>query len=155
MFAAAAYWVFERDRAARSSARLSLARNVRRCAIPGGSFHLKLGAFIRGQLLLIVFVAVVLSGCFKLIGLPYWLLVGSRRARRDRACGRSLVAVAVAIGVGFTALVHVALLAGLVVLAVPLLEDYLIMPRVLGHSLAHSSSSYRSRASASSSVVTP
>ena len=37
---------------------------------------LKLGAFVRGQLLLIVLVATVLSLAFWAIGLPYWLLVG-------------------------------------------------------------------------------
>ena len=136
MFAAAAYWVFERDRAVDVVCSLVARPKRQKVRDTWRLIDLKLGAFIRGQLLLIVFVAVVLSGCFKLIGLPYWLLVGSFAGLVEivPVIG-PLVAVAVAIGVGFTASVHVALLAGLVVLAVRLLEDYLIMPRVLGHSV--------------------
>ena len=37
----------------------------------------KLGAFVRGQLLLIAFVALLLSAGFWAIGLPYWILIGS------------------------------------------------------------------------------
>ena len=36
----------------------------------------KLGAFVRGQLLLIAFVSTVLSLCFWAIGVPFWLLLG-------------------------------------------------------------------------------
>ena len=38
---------------------------------------LKLGAFVRGQLLLVALVAVVLSLAFWAIGEPYWILVGA------------------------------------------------------------------------------
>jgi predicted PurR-regulated permease PerM len=38
---------------------------------------LKLGAFVRGQLLLMLLVGTVLSLAFWAIGLPYWLLVGA------------------------------------------------------------------------------
>ena len=45
----------------------------------------KLGAFVRGQLLLIAFVATVLSLAFWAIGVPFWLLLGVfARDRRDR-----------------------------------------------------------------------
>src|SRR2546430_4011222 len=37
-------------------------------------FRSKLGAFVRGQLVLVVFVAVVLSAGLFAIDLPYWLL---------------------------------------------------------------------------------
>jgi predicted PurR-regulated permease PerM len=40
-----------------------------------------------------------------------------------------------AVGVGLTESWHVALFAGLIVLAVRQLEDYLIVPRVLGHAV--------------------
>ena len=36
----------------------------------------KLGAFVRGQLVMITFVSTVLSFAFWLDGLPYWLLIG-------------------------------------------------------------------------------
>ena len=43
-----------------------------------------------------------------------------------------LAAGALAVGVGFTVSWHTALAAGLVVLAVRLLEDYIVLPKVLG-----------------------
>ena len=46
-----------------------------------------------------------------------------------------LVAGVVAIGVGLSVSTHLAVVAGLLVLGVRLLEDYLIIPRVLGHSV--------------------
>jgi predicted PurR-regulated permease PerM len=46
-----------------------------------------------------------------------------------------LVAGVLAVGVGLTESWHVALFAGLIVLAVRQLEDYLIVPRVLGHAV--------------------
>jgi predicted PurR-regulated permease PerM len=46
-----------------------------------------------------------------------------------------LLAGAVAIGVGFTASWQIALAAGLAVLSMRLLEDYLIAPRVLGNAV--------------------
>ena len=36
----------------------------------------KLGAYVRGQLLMVTFVGTVLSTAFALIGLPFWLLLG-------------------------------------------------------------------------------
>ena len=94
---------------------------------------LKLGAYVRGQAVLILLVATVLSLIFWAIGLPFWLLIGvfagvveivpvDRAARCGRACGRRrphrVVGVAVA--------------AGVIVLVVRLIEDYLVIPRVLG-----------------------
>ena len=46
---------------------------------------LKLGAYVRGQAILIVLVATVLSLLFRAIGLPYWLLVGASRGS-SRSC---------------------------------------------------------------------
>jgi predicted PurR-regulated permease PerM len=96
----------------------------------------KLGAFVRGELILIVFVALVLSLCFWAIGLPYWLLVGSFAGVLEivPVIG-PLIAGALAIGVGLTVSWHLALIAGLVVLAVRQLEDYLVVPKVLGHAV--------------------
>ncbi len=47
----------------------------------------------------------------------------------------ALAAGAVAVGVGFSVNWHVALLAGLVVFAVRMLEDYVVVPKVLGHAV--------------------
>ena len=133
VFASAAYWIFERDRAVDLVCRM-LPRPKRKLVRDTWQLiDLKLGAYIRGQALLVVFVAVVLSLAFWAIGLPYWLLVG---------CFAGLVEVvpvigplaagALAVGAGLTESVRLGLEAGLVVLGVRLLEDYLIMPRVLG-----------------------
>ena len=74
--AAAAYWVYERDRAIGVIA--SLVPRPRRKKLRD-TWHLiekKLGAFIRGQILMITFVSTVASLIFLGIGEPYWLLIG-------------------------------------------------------------------------------
>jgi predicted PurR-regulated permease PerM len=96
----------------------------------------KLGAFVRGQLILILFVGVVLSLAFRLIGVPFWLLLGMFAGVVEiiPVIG-PLVAGAVAVAVGFTVSWQGALGAGLAVLGVRLLEDYIVVPRVLGHAV--------------------
>src|SRR5439155_21056813 len=97
---------------------------------------LKLGAFVRGQAVLIALVGSVLSLLFWAIGEPYWLLIGAFAGLVEISpVIGPLSAGALAIGVGFTASLHVAILAGLCVLGVRLLEDYLIMPRVIGEAV--------------------
>ena len=94
---------------------------------------LKLGAYVRGQMILIVAVATVLSLAFWAIGLPYWLLVGAFAGVVEivPVIG-PLTAGALAVGVGLTESWELGLAAGLIVLAVRLLEDYLVIPKVLG-----------------------
>jgi len=96
----------------------------------------KLGAFVRGQLILILFVGIVLSLAFWAIGVPFWLLLGMFAGVVEiiPVIG-PLAAGAVAIAVGFTVSWQVALGAGLAVLGVRLLEDYIVVPRVLGHAV--------------------
>ncbi len=85
----------------------------------------KLGAYVRGQALLIVLVGVVLSIAFWAIGLPYWLLVGSFAGLVEivPVIG-PFVAGALAVGVGLTVSWQTALAAGLAVLGVRIAEDY-------------------------------
>jgi predicted PurR-regulated permease PerM len=131
--ACAAYWIFERDRAMRLV--LSLMPRERRPVIRDtwDLIDLKLGAYVRGQLLLVVLVAFVLSLAFWIIGLPFWLLIGvfAGIVELIPVIG-PLTAGAVAVGVGFTESWQTALAAGLIVLVVRLIEDYTIIPRVLG-----------------------
>src|SRR5256714_6089856 len=134
VFAVAAYWIFERDRTI-ALVQSMLPRKHRR--VTRDTWVLidqKLGAFVRGQLILIVFVAVVLSTGFFAIGLPYWLLIGAFAGVVEivPVIG-PLAAGALAIGVGLTQSWHMALFAGLIVLAVRQFEDYVVVPRVLGH----------------------
>ena len=76
-FAAAAYWIFERDRTV--DLVCSLLPRPRRKTVRDTwtLIDLRLGAFVRGQLLLILAVGTTLSLLFWAIGEPYWILVGS------------------------------------------------------------------------------
>jgi len=132
-FAAAAYWIFERDRTVDLVCSL-LPRPRRKIVRDTWTLiDLKLGAFVRGQILLIAFVGTLLSLLFWAIGEPYWLLVGVFAGIVEvvPVIG-PLVAGALAVGVGLTSSTHTAVLAGICVLAVRLLEDYLVTPFVLG-----------------------
>ena len=87
----------------------------------------------RPWLLLMALVGTVLSLAFWAIGLPYWLLVGAFAGVVEivPVIG-PLAAGGLAVGVGLTASVTTAVSAGAAVLIVRLLEDYIVMPRVLG-----------------------
>jgi len=136
VFASAAYWIFERDRAVDLITSLIARPKRKKVRDTFDLIDAKLGAFVRGEILLITFVATVLSLAFSLIGEPYWLLLGIFAGVFEivPVIG-PLLAGAVAVGVGFTASWHIALAAGLAVLVVRLLEDYLVLPRVLGHAV--------------------
>jgi predicted PurR-regulated permease PerM len=135
-FAAAAYWIFERDRTVDVVCSL-LPRPKRKTVRDTWTLiDLRLGAFVRGQLLLILLVGVTLSLLFWAIGEPYWILVGTFAGIVEviPVIG-PLSAGALAVAVGFTSSVHVAILAAACVLAVRLAEDYVVMPRVLGEAV--------------------
>jgi predicted PurR-regulated permease PerM len=132
-FATAAYWIFERDRTIDFVASLLPRPRRRKVRDTWKLIDLKLGAFVRGECLLILFVGFVLSVLFFAIGLPYWLLIGAFAGLVEivPVIG-PLAAGAVAVGVGLTVGPSTALWAGLCVLGVRLAEDYLVIPRVLG-----------------------
>ncbi|MDP8911470.1 MAG: AI-2E family transporter [Actinomycetota bacterium] len=136
VLATAAYWIFERDRAVDLVCRL-LPRPRRKLVRDTWTLiDLKLGAYVRGQAVLIVLVGTVLSIIFMAIGLPYWILIGAFAGVVEiiPVIG-PLAAGALAIGVGLTESLGVAAAAGIAVLVVRLLEDYLILPRVLGEAV--------------------
>jgi predicted PurR-regulated permease PerM len=132
-FATAAYWIFERDRTIDFVTSLLPRPKRKKVRDTWALIDLKLGAFVRGECLLILFVATVLSLLFFAIGLPYWLLIGAFAGIVEivPVIG-PLAAGALAVGVGLTAGPYTALWAGLCVLGVRLAEDYLVVPRVLG-----------------------
>ena len=76
---------------------------------------------------------------FWAIGLPYWLLLGAFAGLVEivPVIG-PLLAGMLAVGVGLTVSWQTALAAGLAVLVVRLLEDYLVIPRVLGDAVGMS-----------------
>ena len=133
VFAAAAYWISERDRVEQVFVRLLPRRKRDTARKTWELIDLKLGAYVRGQLLLMLLVGTVLSLTFWAIGMPYWLLVGAFAGVVEivPVIG-PLAAGALAVGVGLTSSVTTAILAGAAVLIVRLVEDYLVMPRVLG-----------------------
>jgi predicted PurR-regulated permease PerM len=131
--ACAAYWIFERDAAVGHVTALLPGSRRKVVSDTWDLIDLKLGAYVRGQALLILLVGTVLSGIFWAIGLPYWLLIAIFAGVVEivPVIG-PITAGALAIGVGLTESLGVALAAGLAVLVVRLLEDYVVIPRVLG-----------------------
>lgn len=136
VFAAAAYWIVERERTIDVVCSV-LPRPKRKVVRDTWELiDLRLGAFVRGQAVLIAVVATILSAGFWAVGLPYWLLVGVFAGLVEivPVIGPLLAGI-MAIGVGLSVSTHLALIAGVLVLGVRLLEDYVIVPRVLGHSV--------------------
>ena len=136
VLASAAYWIFERGKAVDLVASLLPRPNRKKMRDTWDLIDLKLGAYVRGQGLLIVIVATALSICFWGIGLRYWLLVAvfAGVVELVPVIG-PLSAGALAVGVGLTQDIRTAVLAGVAVLVVRLIEDYLIIPRVLGEAV--------------------
>jgi predicted PurR-regulated permease PerM len=134
VFATAAYWIFERERAIGLVTSLMGRKHRQTVRATWELIDAKLGAFVRGQLLLISFVATVLSLSFWAIGMPFWLLLGVFAGIVEivPVIG-PLLAGAIAVAVGLTVSWHLALFAGIIVLVVRQLEDYVVIPRVMGH----------------------
>ncbi len=136
VLAAAAYWIFERDRAVNLVT--SLIPRPRRKVVRDTwtLIDLKLGAYVRGQALLILLVATVLSAIFWGIGLQFWLLIGVFAGVVEIVpVVGPLAAGALAVGVGLTESVALGAAAGIAVLVVRLIEDYVVIPRVLGEAV--------------------
>ncbi|HEY3462835.1 MAG TPA: AI-2E family transporter [Gaiellaceae bacterium] len=136
MFAVGAYWIFERDGAIALVQSILPRRHRRVTRDTWVLIDMKLGAFVRGQFLLVVIVASLLSLAFWLDGEPYWLLIGSFAGVVELIpIVGPLAAGAVAIGAGLTVGWTVALGAGIAVLVLRQLQDYVIAPRVMGHAI--------------------
>ena len=136
MFAIGAYWLVERDEAI-SLIQSIVPRDHRRVTRDTWVLiDMKLGAFVRGQFLLVLIVATLLSFAFWLDGEPYWLLLGAFAGVVELIpIVGPLAAGVVAVGVGLTAGWTVAIGAGIAVLVLRQLEDYVIVPRVMGHAV--------------------
>ncbi|HZG34408.1 MAG TPA: AI-2E family transporter [Gaiellaceae bacterium] len=131
--ATAAYWIFERGRAMNLVCSLLPRPRRKKVRDTWDLIDAKLGAYVRGQMVLILAVGATLSLLFWALGLPYWLLLGAFAGVVELVpVIGPLLAGALAVGVGLTVSWEVALLAGLTVLVVRLVEDYLVIPRVLG-----------------------
>jgi predicted PurR-regulated permease PerM len=136
MFAVGAYWIFDRDGTIALVQSMVPRRHRRVTRDTWVLIDMKLGAFVRGQFLLVVIVATLLSFAFWLDGLPYWLLIGTFAGIVEIVpIVGPITAGIVAVAVGLTAGWMVALGAGLAVLILRQLEDYVIVPRVMGHAV--------------------
>ena len=136
VLAAAAYWIYERERG--EELVVSLLPRARRKTVKDtwDLVELKLGAYVRASLLLIGFVGTVLSLAFWAIGLPYWLLLGLLAAVLEiiPVVGPLLAGVA-SVGVALTVSLEAAVLTAIAVYGLRLLQDYVIQPRVMGSSV--------------------
>ena len=136
VLAGAAFWTLERERTERLfTGRLPPARR-RRVVAAWREVEQRLGAYVRGQLLLMTIVASVLSAAFFLIGLPYWLAVGCFAGVVEIVpIVGPLLAAILAVGVGLTVSWHLALLAAACVYGLRIVQDYVLGPRILGHAV--------------------
>jgi predicted PurR-regulated permease PerM len=136
MFAVGAYWIFERDETISLLQSLMPRKHRRVTRDTWVLIDQKLGAFVRGQFLLVVIVATLLSFALWLDGEPYWLLIGTFAGVVELIpIVGPLAAGAIAIAAGLTAGWAVAVGAGVAVLILRQLEDYVIAPRVMGHAV--------------------
>jgi predicted PurR-regulated permease PerM len=134
--AVAAYWIFERKRVEDLVLTLVPRRKHTVIRDTWDLIEAKLGAFVRGQLLMVGFVSAVLSAAFFALGLPYWLLLGVFAGLVEMVpVVGPLIAGVVAIGVGLTQSWETAVLTAVTVYGLRLLQDYVINPRVLGRAV--------------------
>ena len=131
--AVAAYWVFERDRFIDFVTSFIDRPKRKKVRDTWELIDLKLGAFVRGQILLVTLVGAVVSTTFSLIGEPYWLLIGIAVALLEIVpVVGPLAALILAVGAGLTVSWHTAALAGGALLIIRVIQDYVVNPRVLG-----------------------
>src|SRR5207244_9884662 len=136
VLAPAGYWIFERARAVDFVASLLPRPKRKKLRDTWDLIDLKLGAFVRGQALLIVLVGTVLTLGFWAVGEPYFILVGAFAGVVEIVPVIGPISAGVlAVAVGAAVAGHVALGAGICVLVVRVLEDYLLVPRVLGEAV--------------------
>jgi predicted PurR-regulated permease PerM len=131
--ATAAYWLFEREQAIDLVTSLIDRPKRKKVRDTWDLIDLKLGAFVRGQMLLIAFVCTLASLGFWIVGEPYYLLIGIAAGLLEivPVIG-PLAAIVLAAGAGLTISWHIALYAAVLLVAIRLVEDYLVTPRVLG-----------------------
>ncbi len=132
-FSVAAYWIFERDRTVDLITGFLPRPRRKKVRDTWTLIDQKLGAFVRGELVLIAFVATIASLALMLVGEPYWLLIGIAVGILEiiPVVG-PMAALALTVAAGLTVSWHTALLAGGALLAIRLFEDYMVTPRVLG-----------------------
>jgi len=136
MFAVGAYWIFERDSSIALVQSMLPRRHRRVTRDTWVLIDKKLGAFVRGEILLVLLVSVLLSFAFWLDGEPYWILLGPFAGIVELVPIVGPVAAgALAIAAGLTVDWQTALGAAIAVIVLRQLQDYIIAPRVMGHAV--------------------
>src|SRR3954451_21685580 len=85
VLATAAYWIFERERAVDLVASLLPRPKRKKMRDTWDLIDLKLGAFVRGEALLVVLVGTLVTFAFEAVGLPYYVLVAEFAGLVERA----------------------------------------------------------------------
>jgi predicted PurR-regulated permease PerM len=131
--ASAAYWIFERDRTVDLVTSFIARPKRKRVRDTWELIDLRLGAFVRGELLLVTVAGVMISGAFAAIGEPYWLLLGIAVAILELVpVVGPAIGIAVAAAAGLTSSWHTAAFAAGALLAIRVVQDYVVGPRVMG-----------------------
>jgi predicted PurR-regulated permease PerM len=136
VLACSAYWIVDRERIRRWVVRPL--EPSRRGGVLDAWDHVerRLGSYVRGQLILMTIVATVLSTSFALIGLPYPILLGVFAGLVEiLPIVGPLVAGVLAVGVGLTVSPSTAALAAAAVYGLRVFQDYVLVPRVIGHAV--------------------
>ena len=133
IFATAAYWLFERDRVIDLVASLVPRPKRKTLRDTWELMDLKLGAFVRGQLVMIALVSTLVSIGLWIAGEPYFILLGICVGILEIVpvigplAGLILVVLA-----GLSVDVQTAIKAGAAVLLIRVAQDYIINPHVMG-----------------------
>jgi predicted PurR-regulated permease PerM len=132
-FASAAYWLFERDRAIDLVTGFLPRPRRKKVRDTWILVDLKLGAFVRGQILMIAIIATLVSAAFWAVGEPYWLLLGILVALLEiiPVVG-PLLGLIIAVAAGLSVDWQTAAKAGGALLAIRVFQDYVINPKVMG-----------------------
>jgi predicted PurR-regulated permease PerM len=132
-FASAAYWLFERDRAIDFVTSMLPRPRRKKVRDTWILIDLKLGAFVRGQIVMITIIATLMSTAFWAVGEPYWLLLGILVALLEiiPVVG-PLLGLIIAVAAGLSVDWQTAAKAGGALLAIRVFQDYVINPKVMG-----------------------
>jgi predicted PurR-regulated permease PerM len=133
IFATAAYWLFERDRVIDLVASMVPRPKRKTLRDTWQLVDLKLGAFVRGQLVMIALVSTLVSIGLWIVGAPYFILLGICVGILEIVpvvgplAGLILVVLA-----GLSVDLQTAIKAGAAVLVIRVAQDYIINPHVMG-----------------------
>lgn len=139
LLAATWYWIADAERMLDAVVARSSVANRARIRQTVLAIEARLGNYMRLTFLMLVFVAVVLSIGFYAVGLHYWLLVaGSVSVLGIIPVVGPVLGVLLVGVVGFSQSTHTMVLALIVVVGFRQIQDYVINPHVMGHSVGFS-----------------